>query len=290
MQQQQFSSLYILAAISALVAAGCAVGPNADLQRARASLAQAQTDPQVVSYAPAQLQEAQQTLNRAEYVWREDGDRAEAAHMSYLVEQQAGIAVAKAKQAEAEAEARRLADERDRVRLSARTREAELAHLRAQEATTQAQQATTRAQEATLRAQELERELAELNARNTDRGMVMTLDTTLFETNSAALKPGAMNKLYPLVTFLRDHPERNISVEGYTDSMGSEAYNQDLSQRRAEAVRDFLVHNGVSSAQIIARGYGESYPVASNDTEAGRLQNRRVEVIVSHGAEHVAGR
>ncbi|HXG17764.1 MAG TPA: OmpA family protein [Methylomirabilota bacterium] len=118
----------------------------------------------------------------------------------------------------------------------------------------------------------------------------MTLESTFFDYNSSALKPGAMNKLSPLITFLREHPERNVTIEGYTDSLGSESYNLDLSQRRAETVRDFLIKNGVSPAQVTARGYGENFPVASNNTEAGRQQNRRVEIIVSHGSERVVGR
>jgi outer membrane protein OmpA-like peptidoglycan-associated protein len=290
MERRQTYPLLSLAVIGALAVAGCAAGPNADIARARHSLMAAAQDPQVATYAPEKLQDAQQTLNEAEHVWQNETDRAEAAHLSYVAEQQARIAVATAQKHAAEAEAQRLAEERDQVRVTAREREATAAQLRAQEATTRAQEATARAQEATARAHALEQELAALNAKNTDRGLVMTLDSALFDYNSATLKPGAMNKLYPLVTFLREHPERNVLIEGYTDSTGSEAYNMELSQRRAQAVQDFLLRNGVPPAQLSARGYGENFPVASNDTEAGRLQNRRVDIIVSHGSERVAGR
>jgi outer membrane protein OmpA-like peptidoglycan-associated protein len=234
------------------------------------------SDSKAATYAPEKLREAQQTLNQAERVWENESDRTEVSHLAYVAEQQARIAEATAQRGTAEAEARLLAEERDRVQLSARTRAAEAAQQRAQEAATQAQQ--------------LEKELAELNARNTERGLVMTLESTFFDYNSSALKPGAMNKLSPLITFLREHPERNVTIEGYTDSLGSESYNLDLSQRRAETVRDFLIKNGVSPAQVTARGYGENFPVASNNTEAGRQQNRRVEIIVSHGSERVVGR
>ncbi len=177
------------------------------------------SDSKAATYAPEKLREAQQTLNQAERVWENESDRTEVSHLAYVAEQQARIAEATAQRGTAEAEARLLAEERDRVQLSARTRAAEAAQQRAQEAATQAQQ--------------LEKELAELNARNTERGLVMTLESTFFDYNSSALKPGAMNKLSPLITFLREHPERNVTIEGYTDSLGSESYNLDLSQRRA---------------------------------------------------------
>jgi outer membrane protein OmpA-like peptidoglycan-associated protein len=96
----------------------------------------------------------------------------------------------------------------------------------------------------------------------------------------AALTPGAMHRLQTLVTVLKAHPERQVTIDGYTDSVGSESYNLELSQRRAEAVRDFLVQNGVDAARITARGYGAAAPIAPNTTEAGRQQNRRVEVII----------
>lgn len=83
------------------------------------------------------------------------------------------------------------------------------------------------------------------------------------------------------MAFFREHPQRTVLIEGYTDSRGSDAYNLGLSERRAEAVQDFLLENGISPDRVRARGYGKAYPVASNATEAGRLQNRRVEVVIS---------
>jgi outer membrane protein OmpA-like peptidoglycan-associated protein len=105
------------------------------------------------------------------------------------------------------------------------------------------------------------------------------LDSVLFETNKAALKSGALQNLYPLVTFLRENPERTIKIEGHTDSTGDENYNFELSQQRAESVREFLTQNGIEPNRIIARGYGETSPVAPNDTAAGRQQNRRVDLV-----------
>jgi OOP family OmpA-OmpF porin len=126
----------------------------------------------------------------------------------------------------------------------------------------------------------LERELADLKARETAHGLVLTLGDVLFAPDQSEPTIAAMRKLSPLVTILKNQPQRSIRIEGYTDSRGPESYNLDLSQRRADAVRDFLIDNGISPRRITARGYGEAVSVASNTTRAGRQENRRVEVIV----------
>jgi len=275
----------------AVLAVGCAGQRPASLDRARSSLMQAQQDPLVVRYAPAQLNEAQATMTQAESIWNNKGDREETSHLAYLAEQKARIAAAVAQQKVAEDEAQRLHAQRDDIRLGARTREADVAHAQAEAATDRAVAATDQAQAATARAQVLEQELADLKAKDTERGLVMTLqEGVLFEYNKAELKPGAMRNLEPLLTFLREHPDRALLIEGYTDSTGSDSYNLELSQRRAEAVRNFLVSNGMSADRVLARGYGESYPVTTNDTEAGRQQNRRVEIVIAHEGHQVAER
>jgi OmpA-OmpF porin, OOP family len=157
----------------------------------------------------------------------------------------------------------------------------ESAERAAQEAALAEQQAARAGQKSTAaRRAELERELAELKARETEHGLVLTLGDVLFTPNQSEPTPAAMRKLSPFVTILKDQPQRSIRIEGYTDSRGTESYNLDLSQRRADAVRDFLIDNGISPRRITARGYGEAVPVASNTTIAGRQENRRVEVIV----------
>jgi len=144
--------------------------------------------------------------------------------------------------------------------------------------------------EATARTGQLEQALAELKAKETERGLVYTLGDVLFEFNEAELKPAAMQKLYPLVTLLRENPKRDILIEGHTDSVGSDPYNIELSQRRATAVRNFLVENGIAPDRINAHGYGKAYPVSTNTSAAGREQNRRVEVVVLREGERVAER
>ncbi len=162
--------------------------------------------------------------------------------------------------------------------------QAYMAKQQTQIARAEAQQKTIEAQakaEAESGVQQVGRELAELKAKKTERGYVITLGDVLFDYNRASLKPGAQQDLYRLVTFLREHPEQNVLIEGHTDSTGLESYNLELSQLRAQVVQDFLIRNGISPERIIARGYGETYPVASNDTAAGRQQNRRVEIVFS---------
>lgn len=116
---------------------------------------------------------------------------------------------------------------------------------------------------------QLDQEMAELGARDTDRGYVLTLRDIQFRTDEAALTADTMRKLYPLVTLLKGNTKQDIIIEGYTDSSGSWDYNQELSEQRAMAVRDFFVSTGVDPQRIIARGYGEADPVASNANEAG---------------------
>jgi outer membrane protein OmpA-like peptidoglycan-associated protein len=137
---------------------------------------------------------------------------------------------------------------------------------------------------------QLDQEMAELGARDTDRGYVLTLSDIQFRTDEAALTADAMRKLYPLVTLLKGSAKQDIIIEGYTDSSGSWDYNQELSEQRAMAVRDFFVSTGVDSQRIIARGYGEADPVASNANEAGRRENRRVEIIVPRESTQMTDR
>jgi OOP family OmpA-OmpF porin len=128
--------------------------------------------------------------------------------------------------------------------------------------------------------EQLEKELEELRAQKTERGSVLTLGDILFETDKAELLPGAMRTIDKLAEFLRNHPERNIIIEGHTDNTGSATYNLGLSQRRADGVRGVLLERGINSERIVTKGYGQEFPVATNSTSAGRQQNRRVEIII----------
>ena len=128
-------------------------------------------------------------------------------------------------------------------------------------------------------------------AKPTDRGLVLTLGDVLFETGSSTLSPGAGRNLDRLVQFLTEHPDRLVQIDGFTDSVGTDSFNQDLSQRRADAVRSSLQSRGIASARIATQGYGKEYPVASNAESSGRQLNRRVEVVIgADGGAAVAAR
>ncbi len=187
----------------------------------------------------------------------------------------------------ATAEAARLTAERDKAgadaaRLAAETaqRQAEAARL-ASEAQARDAAAKAKGDQAALR----EKLRVQLNlilaTRETARGLVVNMSDVLFDTGSANLKPGAREKLARISGILVSHPELHIAVEGHTDSVGAEDYNQKLSEQRAESVRGYLVQQGIAPAAVVASGFGKGSPVATNDTAAGRQQNRRVELVVS---------
>jgi OmpA-OmpF porin, OOP family len=130
--------------------------------------------------------------------------------------------------------------------------------------------------------------LAQLRAERTDRGLVVTLEDVLFEVNGADLQPGAQVELLRLIEYLKRNPDRNILIEGHTDSTGSSEYNLQLSQLRAQSVESFLVGNGVPADRVRAIGYGETRPEAPNDSATGRQQNRRVEIVILDAGESFA--
>jgi len=129
-----------------------------------------------------------------------------------------------------------------------------------------------------------------LLAKRSERGLIVTLGDVLFDTGRAELKSGAARQLDTVATFLAQHPERQVLIEGFTDSVGTDAYNEELSEERAEAVRSALLSRGVDTSRVQVEGYGEQFPVATNADSGGRQLNRRVEVVVSNDAEPVAPR
>ena len=135
--------------------------------------------------------------------------------------------------------------------------------------------------EAQARAAQLEAQLAELSAKKTERGIVITLGDVLFAVDVARLNPDGMRTAQKLADVLKQNPTRTVLIEGYTDSTGTAPHNQDLSERRAGAVRSALQEMGVAGGRVTVRGYGQSNPVASNDTQQNRQLNRRVEILLS---------
>jgi outer membrane protein OmpA-like peptidoglycan-associated protein len=158
----------------------------------------------------------------------------------------------------------------------ARRRAMEAEALRSKEAAEKAEAERTRLRE------ELVRQLnVVLATRATARGLIVNMSDVLFDTGLHTLRPAAREKLSRISGIILVYPDMKIEVEGHTDSVGADDYNQRLSERRADSVRSYLVSQGVASNSIVARGFGESKPVADNMNAAGRQANRRVELIVN---------
>jgi outer membrane protein OmpA-like peptidoglycan-associated protein len=285
----KYTSVSVTAIASAVLLAACASTPKTvpELDQAHADVEALAGDPLVQQAASQELSNARKSLESADVAMKKH-DREDVLHYSYLASQQAQtgqerISAARAKQEIAQGEA-----ERNRVLLESRTREAEaakaLAEQQAQAAQAQAQQAQAAQQEA----EAAQRQLADLQAKQTDRGMVLTLGDVLFDTAAATLKPGANSILDRVAAFLKDNDGTKLIVEGHTDSRGSEDYNQQLSERRAAAVADALAFRGIDRSRVEAVGRGEDLPVANNDTAAGQQQNRRVELIFSDASGRFA--
>lgn len=153
-----------------------------------------------------------------------------------------------------------------------------------------ARDAQAQAAAAEARAASLQRQLTTLEALKTDRGLVITLGDVLFKFNRAEVKSSAQTRMAQLADFLRHYPDRRVSIEGHTDNIGTAAYNNELSQRRAEAIRSQLIGLGIASERISTVGYGKDFPVASNDTDTNRAINRRVEVVISEPGQTVRSR
>jgi outer membrane protein OmpA-like peptidoglycan-associated protein len=179
-------------------------------------------------------------------------------------------------QQQAKLEAARVAAEGQRQEALS---EAEKARLAAEEANRTRSQAE---QEKSVLKEQLRQQLTLiLETRSTARGLIVNMSDVLFDTGKYTLLPGAREKLAKIAGILLSHPTLRLQVEGHTDSVGGDEYNQRLSEQRAGAVRDYLVQQSIPADHVTAKGFGKTQPVASNATAAGRQQNRRVEVVVS---------
>ncbi|MBN1239663.1 MAG: OmpA family protein [Gammaproteobacteria bacterium] len=277
--------------------AGCSSLPERveTLEQARELIQTLDQDPLARDVAAERYERAQQALQRAEASYEENEDLEIIEHDAYLALRNAQIAEQQIAQQRAQEELQTGEAQRNAVLLEAREQEAQQARELAQERGSelrqteqqlarqeqQTQQARQRAQQLEQSTEQLEQELADLEAEQTDRGLILTLDDVLFEVDQAELHPGAASTMQRVAEFLNEHPERNLLIEGHTDATGAAVYNQMLSQQRAEAVRAALAERGIDAGRVQVQGLGESYPIASNDTTAGRQLNRRVEIVIS---------
>lgn len=294
----------VLLATAVLALGACASNPKTTslLEQVRSDYAQAQSNPKVATYAALEMQSATEALAKAEAAAKQRESLETVDKLAYLTKQKIALANEVASRKSSEADIAGAAAVRDQVRLDQRTQEANQARMKAEEAERAAQAARNAAAvatqqknvaqageadaqrlaaEAMARNQQLEAQLSELAAKKTERGLIITLGDVLFSVDQARLNADGVRMVQRLAMVLQQNPKRVVLVEGFTDSTGTTQHNQELSERRATAVRDALLELGVARTQISVRGYGEAYPVAANDTATNRQLNRRVEIVLS---------
>ncbi len=239
--------------------AACSTQPNANLEQARTNYSALQANPAASKVAALETKDASEWLDKADKAFQDREDEAKVDQLAYLTNHRVEVAKETINLRTAEANLKNSAAQRAQARLDAR--DAQIKQLQ-----------------------------NSLNAKQTERGTLVTFGDVLFATNKAELKSSGLVNINKLAQFLAENPDRKVIVEGYTDSTGSAAYNQSLSERRANSVRMALVKMGVDPARIVAQGYGKEYPVAENSSVSGRAMNRRVEVTISNDNQPVAPR
>jgi outer membrane protein OmpA-like peptidoglycan-associated protein len=259
---------FVSAALFASFLSACSSTPDSipELEAARTLLPQVEASPRS-GVAATNIAEARKALDRANKLAEDGANAADISSAALVAMRNAEIANEKITTANAKDEIEKGTQERQQILLQAREREAAAEREKARR---------------------MEQELSELQAKQTDRGMLLTLGDVLFDTGKATLKPGAYETIDRLAEVLKEDPNRRVVIEGHTDSVGSEEMNMALSSERARAVQSALTQRGVAMSQISTEGRGESVPVASNETAAGRQQNRRVEMLFTQQPKRVA--
>ncbi len=336
---QRLTSVVMALLVAGAISACASTAPNPAIENARAVVTQTAAIPEVNRRAPLEIKVARDSIDRADASWKNDHDEAEANHLAYLATQRAEIARYLARSRQVDEDVKDANSASDKLRLEARTREAEQARLAAQNARGQAasaqmqareaqaqastaqqdalaagrmaaadraqsvaaqeaaaaeraraDQASTAANTAQERVRQLEEQLRDIEAKQTERGLLVTLGDVLFAFNKAELTAQAGPRLDKLASFLKQFSQRKLLIEGYTDGVGGDAYNNELSERRAESIRDGLVLRGIDPTRIITKGYGKAYPVGDNANSEGRAMNRRVEVVIADERGILKGR
>ena len=265
-KRKQIRPCMLAVAVGAMVAAlsGCQSNPKHDarLDAATAQYSNLRATIADPSLASAELKEAKDALGAAQKAFDDHADTATVDHKIYLAQRKVAIAEQIYRRKVADVSLAQLKEQRGDLQLQARAAELDRAKS----------------------------ELQALKAQQSQRGMVMTLGDVMFDTGKYQLKSGGHRQVQKLAEFLRENPERKVRIEGFTDSVGADEYNQQLSQRRADAVKAELIAAGIEPERIATEGYGEAFPVASNDNSSGRQMNRRVEVVIASGGESIPGR
>lgn len=233
----------------------CASAPpqNMKLDQAQAAYDAVSHDSAMQQSAPEELRKASAALDQANELAGKGAPIADVDHFAYLAQKHVDIAKEKEASDEIQKKINQAGARRDKLILEAK--QEKIAHLRDQ--------------------------LSALKAKETNRGLVLTLGNVLFDLNKSSLKAGGKKNIQKLAQFMQTDTKRNVMIEGYTDSTGTVEYNNILSEKRADAVRDALVNDGINPQRIVTKGYGPKFPVSSNKTASGRQQNRRVEIVIS---------
>ncbi|OZY60566.1 hypothetical protein CJF39_05095 [Pseudomonas lundensis] len=238
--------------------AACSHQPNVNLENAKTNFSALQTNPEATKVAALETKDASEWLDKAQKAYLDKEDESTVDQLAYLTNQRVEVAKQTIALRTAENKIKNAGSDRAQALLDAR--DAQIKQLRG------------------------------LNAKQTERGTLVTFGDVLFDFDQASLKANSRDSVTTLANYLIKNPDRKVIVEGYTDSKGSAAYNQGLSERRANAVKNALVRAGVEPSRIVAQGYGKEYPVADNASSSGRAQNRRVEVTISNDNQPVAPR
>jgi len=292
-------TLITSAVLATLLLGACASTPPPPpaLVDARASLKAAELNTAVLTHAPMELKKATDSLNRANQMQDKGEPPAAVNSAAHVAQQQVKTAVAVAQAKSNDLAITGSEADRERARADMRTLEAQRAQTQTQvarEQTAAAQQQTAvavaSASSAQAQSAQLKQQLAELQATQTERGMLVTLGDVLFEFGRADVKPGAQTSLRKLADFLQQNPDRRILIEGHTDSIGSSDANNLLSRKRADAVDVALVGMGVAASRATMVGHGEDFPVSDNLSDTNRALNRRVEVYISDSDKPVQTR
>lgn len=243
----------------ALILTGCAATPeNPQLVEARTLFSALQSKPESSTLAALDTQDAFSALGKADLLSIHNRRDPKIDQYAYLAKQKIALAEQTILGREAEAGLSTIDVQRTQVQLDVRTQQLQA--------------------------------LQAMKAQKTPRGEVITFGDVLFDTGKASLKPGNQHNVQQLADFLISNPERKVRIEGFTDSVGADAFNQRLSERRAQSVAVALERLGVEMSRMMTQGYGKEYPVADDASAQSRQLNRRVEVIISNGAAAVEGR
>jgi outer membrane protein OmpA-like peptidoglycan-associated protein len=295
---KKFALMPAAFAVSVLFAA-CSSTPTttSQLDQARGDFIAAQNNPSVAANAPLEFKAAADALDRANAAAAKKESLNEIDKLAYIAKQKIATAQEAARAKQAEADVANAGRQRDEIRLEARTAEANQAKANADRAKAEAEAAKAQADAATNSARDeaaknaaLQQQLADLQAKQTERGVIITLSDVLFNVDRAELSAEGMRTAQKVADVLMQEPQSVVLIEGFTDSTGTSQHNLDLSLRRAESVRAALVGLGVPSGKIGTRGYGEAYPVASNADAGSRQLNRRVEIVLSQNGAPIATR